>query len=136
MRDRRRSERSVIQLVREITKSVPSPRGFEQEPRAPLGFIDPYFDKTRRCDVAIFVAQIVRFAETRGERFVVVHQLGKHVQWLHVFGIVIQNPLSTRNLSNRMQRESTNLANPFRDNVGHRKELLGMFIEKEMIIAE
>src|SRR5215475_5063777 len=35
-----------------------------------------------------------------------------------------------------MQRESANLANPFRDDVCHREQLLGMFIEKQMIVTE
>ena len=47
-----------------------------------------------------------------------------------------QHSLSTRDLSDRMQRESADLANAFRDDVGHGEELLGVFIEKQMIIAE
>ena len=121
-------------LVREI--SVSPARGFEQEPRPALRFIDPNFDETCRCDVAMFVTHVVSFAQACGKRFVVVHQFGEHVQWLDVFGIVIQHPLSTRDLSDRMQREAADLANAFRDNVGHCEELLGVFIEKQVIIPE
>ena len=37
----------------------------------------------------MFVAHVVHFAETRCERFVVVRQLGEHVQWLDAFSIII-----------------------------------------------
>jgi hypothetical protein len=84
----------------------------------------------------MFVAHVVRFAQPRCERFVVVRQLGEHVQWLDVFSIVIEHSLSTRDLSDRMQGEAPDLANAFRDDVGHGEELLGVFIEKQMIIAE
>ena len=84
----------------------------------------------------MFVADVVRFAQARGERFVVVRQLGEHVQWLDVFGIVIEHALSTRDLSDRMQGESADLPNAFRNDVSHGEELLGVFIEKQMIIAE
>lgn len=60
-------------LVREISStllrkrpaartSVPPACRFEQEPRATLGLIDPYFDETCRRDVTIFVTDVVRFA--------------------------------------------------------------------------
>ena len=116
--------------------SVSPARGFEEEPGPTLGFIDPYFDETCRRDVAMFVAHVVRFAQTRGECFVVVHQLGQHIQRLDVFGIVIEHALGTRDLSDRMQRESTDLAHTFCDNVGHGEELLGVVVEEQVIIAE
>src|SRR2546423_773589 len=59
---------------REARKSVPLACGFEQEPRTTLGFIDPHFDETCRCDITMFVAHVVRLAQTRCERFVVVRQ--------------------------------------------------------------
>src|SRR5215472_16807738 len=69
--------------------SVPPAGCFEQEPGAPLGFVDPYFDQTRCREVTMVVTHIVRLAQPRGKRLVVVRQLGEHVQWLDVFGIVI-----------------------------------------------
>ena len=44
--------------------------------------------------------------------------------------------VGSRDLSDRMQRESADLPNAFRDDVSHGEELLGVFIEKQMIIAE
>ena len=82
------------------------------------------------------VTHIVRFAQPRGKRLVVVRQLGEHVQWLDVFGIVIEHTLSARDLSDRMQRESSDLANAFRDGVRHGEELLSVFVEKQVVIAE
>src|SRR6476661_2690611 len=105
------------------TESVPPPRGFEEKPRSAFRFVDPNFDETCRCDVTMFVTHVVRFAQTRGERFVVVRQLGEHVQWLDVFGIIIEHALSPRDLSDGMQCESADLANAFRDDVGHGEEL-------------
>ena len=84
----------------------------------------------------MFVADVVRLAQTRCERFVVVRQLGEHVQWLDVFSIVIEHALRSRDLSDRMQRKSADFANAFRDDVCHCEELFGVFIEKQMIIAE
>jgi hypothetical protein len=84
----------------------------------------------------MLVAHVVYFAQAGGKGFVVVRQLGEHVQWLDVFGIIIEYALSSRDFSDRMQRESTDLANAFRDDVGHGEELLGVFIEKQVIIAE
>ena len=47
-----------------------------------------------------------------------------------------RDALLSRDLSDRMQRESADLANAFRDDVCHGEELFGVFIEKQMIIAE
>src|SRR5215212_9751743 len=91
-------KRSVILPGRETGKSVPLACGFEQEPRTTLGFIDPYFDETCCCYVTMFIAHVVRFAQTGGERLAVIQQLGKHVEWLDVFGIIVQHTLSTRDL--------------------------------------
>ena len=66
----------------------------------------------------MFVAHVVRFAQARGKRFVVIRQLGQHIQRLDVFGIIIQHALSSGDLSDRMQSESADLANAFRDDVG------------------
>jgi hypothetical protein len=43
-----------------MRKSVSPARGFEQEPRTTLGFIDPDFDETG-CDITMFVTHVVRF---------------------------------------------------------------------------
>ena len=45
---------------------------FEQEPRTSFRFIDPNFDQTRSSDVTMLIADVVRFAEPRGQRPVVV----------------------------------------------------------------
>jgi putative ABC transport system permease protein len=65
----------------------------------PLRFIDPYFNETRRRDVTMFVTHVVRFAQTRGKRFVVIRQLREHIQRLDVFGIIIQYALGSRDLA-------------------------------------
>ena len=119
-----------VQRVRETRKLIPLACSFEQEPSTTLGFIEPYFDETRRRDIPVFVTDVVRFAEARSHRFVVVHQFREHVQWLDVFGIVIGDALGPRDLSDRMQRESADFANPLRNDVRHGKELFSVFVEK------
>ena len=46
---------------------VTRPARLEQEPRPPLGLVNPDFDQARRGDVAVLIAQVVRFAEASGE---------------------------------------------------------------------
>src|SRR5438094_8188536 len=84
-------------LLHEI--SISWTRCLEKEPGPSLGFVDPNFDQARGRNVAMFVAHVVRFAQARSQCFVVLCQLGKHVQWLDVFGIVVEHALSTRNLT-------------------------------------
>ncbi len=79
--------------------SIPLTRSLEKEPSPSLGFVDPNFDETRGGNVAMFVANVVRFAQAPSQCLIVLCQLGKHIQWLDVFGIVIEDPLSTRNLT-------------------------------------
>ena len=52
--------------------SVPWTRSLEEEPGAALGFIDPNFDETRSGDVAMFIANVVRLTQARGQGPVVV----------------------------------------------------------------
>src|SRR5262245_17190280 len=84
----------------------------------------------------MFVTHVVRLAEAGGKSFVVVCQLGKHVQRLDVLGIIIEYALSPRDLSDRMQGEAPDLSNAFGNDVGHREKLVAEFIEKQMIIAK
>lgn len=84
----------------------------------------------------MFVTHVVGFAKTRSHRFVVLRQFRKHIEWLDVFGIIIEHALSARDFSDRMQCKSPELANAFRNDVCHGEELFCVFVEKQMIIAE
>ncbi len=48
------------------------PCRFEQEPRAPLGLVDPHFQQTRRRNVTVRVAEIVHLAHDGNELLVVI----------------------------------------------------------------
>jgi len=51
---------------------IQASRRFVQKPRAPLGFVDPNFDQARCGDVTMFVAHVMRFTQTTGQRFIVI----------------------------------------------------------------
>ena len=48
---------------------------------------------------------------------------------LDVLGVVVEHALRPGNVADGPQRKSTDLSNSFRDRVGHREKLIGMFIE-------
>src|ERR1700722_6443128 len=109
---------------------------FEEEPGAPLGLVDPDFKQARGCDIAIFFADIVGLAHDRGELFVVVTQFGQHVLRLDIDGIIVEDALLLGDLPYRAQRRAANFARPFRDRVRHRKNLVPVLIEQQMIVPE
>src|SRR5436190_1418488 len=51
-----------------VSAGVPMAARLEQEPSAPLRFVDPDFDQTGGANVAVLVAYIVGFAQSRRER--------------------------------------------------------------------
>src|SRR5436853_7567417 len=112
-------------------ESVPLACSLEKEPGSSLGFVDPNFDQTRGRNVSMFVANVVRLAQARSQCLIVVCQLSKHVRRLDVFRIIVGDPLITRNLTNRVQSNTTNLSNSLCDGVGHREQLLGVFVEQQ-----
>ena len=84
----------------------------------------------------MLVANVVGLPKSRGQRFVVLRQLGQHVERLDIFCIVIENALGPCNLANRSQRQSADLSNALGDGVAHREELICLFIEQQVVIAE
>src|SRR5579859_5294247 len=91
---------------------VGSRNALEQEPGAPLRFVDPDFEQAGGCDVAMLVAKLVRLAHARGERSVVFAQLGEHVGRLDVVRVIVENALRLRYLTDRLQGGSAHFANP------------------------
>jgi hypothetical protein len=63
-------------------------------------------------------------------------QLGQHIQGLDVVRVVIQHALQPGDVADGPQRETADLANAFRDGIGHGKKLLGMLIEQQMMTDE
>jgi len=70
----------------------------EQKPGAPLGLVDPYFQQTRRCNIAVLVAYAVRFTHPIGEPAVVFTQFGEHVEGRDVVGVIVQDSLEPSHL--------------------------------------
>src|SRR5262249_60501012 len=64
-------------LSRAAARLIGRPRGFEQEPGASLGLVDPHFQQACAGDVVVLVAQAVGLAHVRRQLLVVVVQLGE-----------------------------------------------------------
>src|SRR5262249_2133966 len=114
---------------------APSTR-LEQKPGAPFGLVDPKFDQARGSDVAMLLANVMGLTKTGSECLVVLPQLGKHVEWIDVVGVVVFDSLQPLDVANRVEGAPADFAYSLSDRVGHRKELLGFLIEKQMIVAE
>jgi len=95
-----------LQFPNEILalKLIRSTRCLEKEPGPSLRLIDPNFNETCGRNVAMFVANVVRFTKPRGQSSIVFRELRDHVQGLNVLGIVIEDTLSASDLPDRSQR--------------------------------
>src|SRR5215475_5404419 len=87
----------------------------EEEPASTLGFVDPHFDQARRRDVAPLVADVVRLAQARRQRTVVLAQLRDHVGWLDIVGIVVSDALYPADVSDRLDRGAADFPDTLRD---------------------
>jgi len=54
----------------------------------------------------MFVADVVRLAQSGGQCAIVLSKFGQHVQRLDVFSVVIKHALNARNVANRFQRRA------------------------------
>src|SRR5438093_1968255 len=84
----------------------------------------------------MLVAHVVRLAQTCGQGLVVVGQLCDHVHGFDVFRIVIEHALSASDVPDRSQRKSAKLSNSLGNWIGHRKKLIGLLVEQQMVITE
>src|ERR1700731_2734546 len=78
----------------------------------------------------------MRFAHVCRQLLVVFAQLCKHVRWRNEIGVVIQETLQAANMTDRTQRRSADFTDTLGDWVGGGKDLLGLFVEQKMIVAE
>src|SRR5205085_10218477 len=86
-------------------------RCLKQKPRTALCLVDPDFQKTRRRNVAMLIAKVMRLAHARGELFIVVAQFGKHIHRADEIRLVVLYALQAANLADRSHCRSTQLAN-------------------------
>src|ERR1700704_2960392 len=107
-----------------------------QKPGTSLGLVDPDFDQAGGGNVAMFFADVVRFAQTGGEFLVVLAHFGEHVLRLDIVDIVVLHALYAADMPDGLKRGSTDLAYPLGDGIGHREQLIRLLIEQQMVITE
>ena len=64
-------------------------RRLEQEPGSLLGLIEKSFEKARRRDVFVVVADLMRVAHGLGHRLIVFQQFGKHAVRRNEFLVIV-----------------------------------------------
>src|SRR4051812_10756874 len=84
-----------------MSRWVTPPACLEQEPSTPLRLINPHFDQAGSRNVAVVIGHVVRFTQSRCKVFVVVPKLRKHVQRLHVVGIIVEYSLRAGDVADR-----------------------------------
>src|SRR5271168_3667796 len=78
----------------------------------------------------------MNFTHTGKERPVVFAQFGEHIERIDIFSIVVAEALQARNVSNRSDGDAADLAHTLGDVVGHRKDLAGLIVEQEVVVAK
>ena len=69
-------------------------------------------------------------------RPVVFAQFGQHVERIDILGVVIAEALQARHVTDGSNRDAADLAHALGDVIGHRKDLVGVLIEQEMVVAK
>src|SRR5581483_5046353 len=86
---RSRATQKPRRLAGLMAGGIPPAARLVQEPDAPLGLVDPYFEQARSRHVVLLVAEIVRFAHDPDQRLVVAPELGQHIERIDVIGVVV-----------------------------------------------
>ena len=115
---------------------VLSSGSFEQEPDAPLGLIDPIFEKTDGGYVSGVIAEAVDGTHAQDQSFFVLAEFGEHVGSVDEVGVVVGDALEAGDVSDGTDGGAADFADAFGDVVGHGEELVSVVVEEEMIIAE
>lgn len=110
--------------------------GLKQEPDAPLRLVDPNLQQTGGGDVVLFAAKIVNFTHAGEQRLIVFAQLGEHIQRIDKLRVVIADALQAGNMPDGSNRRAADLAYALRDVVGHCKDLAGVFIQQQVVVAK
>jgi hypothetical protein len=80
--------------------------------------------------------KVAHFAHAGRQLLVVVAQLGKPVRRRDLFRVVVENALQPPDITDRAKGRSTDLANALGERVGHGEDLVGLFVQQQMIIPE
>jgi hypothetical protein len=70
------------------TRGVWAAEGLEEG--AALGLVDPDLEQARGGDVPVLLAKLVRLAQVRSQRRVVIARLGQHVRGFDVVRVVVE----------------------------------------------
>src|SRR5690349_14850578 len=84
----------------------------------------------------MLVAQGMRAPHLIGELLVVLAKLGEHVERSDELSVIVEQPLLRRDLPDRAQRRSADLAHPLGNRVGRSENLVRLLIEQQMEVAE
>ena len=114
---------------------IRGPARLEQEPGALIGFIDEGL-KQPSGRVCVLVGKVVRPAHGGSHNLVVCHQLAKPVVGCNKGGVVAFDRLMPGDIADRAQRGAADLAYPFGQHVRGGKDLLGLLIEQQVIVAK
>src|SRR5215831_10942116 len=129
---RRYADTPTLQSVLRRT----GPGSFEKEPGPSLRLVDPIFNQTGCSDIVMLITNVMRFSQSGSERFVIFAQLSNHIQWLDVSSVVVRDSRHLGDLPHGSQCHTADLANPFRDVISHRKELLSLFVQQQMVVTK
>src|SRR4029077_3489856 len=109
---------------------------FGQKPIATLSLINPAFNQTGRRHIIVSGAHFVgRTKETR-QLSVIVPKFGNHLPGKETPVVGIFDPAMTGDVPDTSQRIPANLARTFSNVIRHDKDLFGVFIKQQMVIAE
>ena len=111
-------------------------RGFEKKPRTPLTLINPGLEQAGGGDISLCVAQVMDRPHAEHKRLVVFAQLAQHIFSSNIFRVVIGDALQARDLANGSNGEPADLAGALGNVVCHCEDLVGLVIEKQMVIAK
>jgi hypothetical protein len=84
----------------------------------------------------VAIADLVGRTEIFGEFLVVLQEFLDHALGRERPLVTIMQALVTRDVADRAKGIAPEFASPLRDGIGHRKQLLTVLIEQEMVVAE
>ena len=128
-------------------------KGLRPSNKAPLGGLDdvagslvePIANAVHVADllpailgrhIAVLVRQLMRRPHRLGHGLVVIHQLAQHVARPNVTLVVVGDRLQLADMPNRAQRQPADLAHPFRQFVRAGEDLVGLFVQHQVVVAE
>jgi hypothetical protein len=120
--------------------SIKSPsetlQDFRQEPRPPLGLVNPDFDQTGGRHVIVFIASLVCRTEIAGQRQIIGVELFEHFSRSNALIVVVLQALMPRDIADRVQGSPSDFASTLGNIIRHAENLLAVFVEQQVIVAK